>query len=216
MRLVLLGVPGSGKGTQAEKICACAKVAHISTGDLLRDAVTQGTELCLKAKQYMDAGDLVPDELVVNLVNENLGASKVDAFLLDGFPRTENQAKLLDEFLQKKDAPLNSVVFLEVGEELVIKRLTARRSCGDCGKIYHLIFSPPKQEGVCDACGKTNMIHRSDDREEAIVKRLEAFQEQTAPLVAYYKAQEKLVSIPAEGSVDEVFVQVAKTLGLEA
>ncbi len=204
MRLVLVGPPGAGKGTQAEYIASHLSVPKISTGDILRANVAEGTELGREAKSFMDAGNLVPDQVVINMVRERLAETDAeDGFLLDGFPRTVPQAQELDKVLADLGTGLDLVLELVVEEEEVIRRLSGRRTCRGCGKIWHVEFDPPAREGVCDRCGG-ELFQRDDDKSETITKRLQVYSRDTQPLVAYYGAQSKLVGLDAVGPVEDV------------
>ena len=204
MRLVLVGPPGAGKGTQAEFIAAHLSVPKISTGDIFRANVSQATQLGLEAKRYMDAGGLVPDEVTINMVRGRLAEpDALDGFLLDGFPRTVPQAVALDKMLTDSGSTLDLVLELVVDNDEVIRRLSGRRTCRGCGKIWHVEFDAPKHEGVCDRCGK-ELYQRDDDKPETIAERLKVYARDTAPLIDYYGAQSKLVGIDAEGPVEDV------------
>jgi len=204
VRLVLVGPPGAGKGTQAEFIAAQLAVPKISTGDIFRANVGQGTPLGLEAKRYMDAGQLVPDEVTINMVRGRLAeADAADGFLLDGFPRTLPQAAELDKILADMGTQLDLVLELVVDEDEVIRRITGRRQCRGCGKIWHVEFDATKQEGVCDRCGG-QLYQRDDDKAEVIEERLRVYNRDTAPLVDFYGAQNKLVGIDATGPVEDV------------
>jgi adenylate kinase len=204
MRLVLVGPPGAGKGTQAQFISAHLGVPKISTGDIFRANVSQGTELGQQARKYMDAGDLVPDEITIGMVLSRLeedDASK--GFLLDGFPRNVPQAKTFDGMLLDADTPLDVVLELVVDDDEVVRRLSGRRTCRNCGHIWHLDFDPPSNDGVCDICGG-ELFQRDDDKPETVRHRLEVYYEQTAPLIGYYAEAGVLVGIDAMGPVDDV------------
>lgn len=205
MRLVLVGPPGAGKGTQAQFIAAARSIPKISTGDIFRANVTQGTELGLLAKKYMDAGDLVPDEVTIRMVRERLAQDDaVKGFLLDGFPRNVPQAEILEEMLdQDMNAKLDLVLELVVDDDEVVRRLSGRRTCRKCGHVWHVDFDPPEVEGVCDHCGG-ELFQRDDDRPETVRHRLEVYAAQTAPLVAFYAARGVLIGIDATGPVDDV------------
>ncbi|SHN36259.1 adenylate kinase [Cryptosporangium aurantiacum] len=204
MRLVLVGPPGAGKGTQAEFIAAHLCAPKISTGDLFRYNVGQGTPLGVEAKKYMDAGQLVPDEITINMVRQRLAEpDAVDGFLLDGFPRNVPQAEVLDDMLKELGVKIDVVLELVVEDDEVIRRLSGRRTCRGCGKIWHVEFDPTTVEGVCDRCDG-QLFQRDDDKPETIAKRLEVYHEQTEPLVDFYSAQGKLVGIDATGPVEDV------------
>lgn len=204
MRIILLGAPGSGKGTQAESIKAKYPIAHISTGDILRSNVKRGTELGRKAKGYIDAGKLVPDKLIVAMVRSRLLASDCkEGFILDGFPRTTPQAEALDKLLEQLGVKLDAAIELDVDDEVVVKRLTTRRICKECGEIYNTLSKPVAKEGVCDKCGG-EVIQREDDKESVIRNRLSVFHNQTAPLIEYYKKQGILVKLNANRGKDIV------------
>lgn len=204
MRLVLVGPPGAGKGTQAEFIAAHLCAPKISTGDLFRFNVGQGTALGVEAKKYMDAGQLVPDEITINMVRQRLGEpDAADGFLLDGFPRNVPQAEVLDEMLKELGVKIDVVLELVVEDDEVIRRLSGRRTCRGCGKIWHVEFDPTTVDGVCDRCDG-QLFQRDDDKAETIAKRLEVYHDQTEPLVDFYSAQGKLVGIDATGPVEDV------------
>lgn len=204
MKLILLGPPGAGKGTQAKMLTERFAIPQISTGDILRAAVKEGTPMGVKAKGCMDAGDLVPDEVVVGIVNERLQKSDCDnGFILDGFPRTVPQADALAASLDGLNKRLDAVVSLDVDIEALVERLTGRRTCKDCGRGYHITFDPAKVEGVCDACGG-ELIQRDDDQETTIRKRLDVYQEQTEPLVAYYRTAGLLKEVDGMQDIDIV------------
>ena len=212
MRLVLVGPPGAGKGTQAEFIAAQLSVPKISTGDILRANVAGKTELGLEAKRYMDVGGLVPDELVINMVKARLAEpDAVDGFLLDGFPRTVPQAQTLDKMLADMGTQLDLVLELVVENDEVIRRLSGRRTCRGCGKTWHLEFDPTTVEGVCDRCGG-ELYQRDDDKAETIAKRLETYAHDTAPLIGFYSAQGKLTGIDATGPVEDVTTRALDVL----
>jgi adenylate kinase len=212
MRLVLVGPPGAGKGTQAEFIAAHLAVPKISTGDIFRANVAQGTPLGVQAKNYMDAGQLVPDEVTINMVRDRLAEpDAADGFLLDGFPRTVPQAVALDKLLADLGSGLDLVLELVVDDDEVIRRLSGRRTCRGCGKIWHVEFDCPSREGVCDRCGG-DLFQRDDDKAETIAERLRVYARDTAPLVDYYGAQGKLVGIDATGPVEDVTVRAIDAL----
>jgi len=206
-RCVFLGAPGAGKGTQAKRVAAQAEIAHISTGDMLREEVKSGSELGAEAKTYMDGGQLVPDQLIIDMVKARIQKpDAASAWILDGFPRTLPQAEALDQNLSGDNA-LTHVVSFAVPEDVLMGRLTGRRTCSQCGAIWHVEHKPTKSEGVCDACGG-ELTQRSDDREEAIGKRLEVYRTQTAPLLAYYGDRGVLREIDANRSPDVVFQEL--------
>ncbi|WP_350343830.1 adenylate kinase [Proteinivorax tanatarense] len=213
MRLILLGPPGAGKGTQATQIAQEYDIPHISTGDMFRQAVKEQTEMGVKAQSYMDAGKLVPDEIVIGIVAERLNKSDcVQGFLLDGFPRTKAQAKALDEILAQLNSPLNRAINIEVPHEDLIARLTGRRVCKDCGSTYHVVFNNTDQEGRCDSCGG-ELFQRDDDKEHTAKERLAVYNKQTLPLINYYKEKGKLDNIDGTGSIEKVFKQIKNALG---
>lgn len=213
LRAVLLGPPGAGKGTQAVRLVEKYEIPHISTGDIFRKNIKEGTELGKKAQEYMNAGALVPDELVVDLVKDRLQQDDCkNGFLLDGFPRTIFQAEKLDEFLSESNLKMDIVINLKVEKEALIKRLTGRRVCKDCGASYHIVNIPPKKEGVCDICGG-ELIQRKDDNIETVENRINVYEEQTAPLIGYYKEAGSLVDFNGEASLDEVFDAIVQAIG---
>jgi len=212
MRLVLLGAPGSGKGTQARRLMEAFESPQISTGDLLRAAVAAGTPLGKKAKTAMDAGQLVADDIVVGMIRERLAQKDTKfGFILDGFPRSMAQAVALDKMLGELGQPLHKAILLDVNFENLIKRLTGRRTCKVCGHLYNVYFSPPKKSGICDMDGG-ELVQRADDNEATITQRLKVYEGQTAPLVEYYRKQGKFVSVDGEGSMDEIFRRIEKVL----
>ncbi|MCX5722352.1 MAG: adenylate kinase [Nitrospirae bacterium] len=212
MRVVFLGAPGVGKGTQAERIAAQYRVAKISTGDLLREAVRTRTPLGLEAKSYMDQGKLVPDAVVIGLVREKLADPSCAAgFVLDGFPRTVPQAEELGKALASKAMALDRVVNFQVSREDVVRRLSGRRSCPKCQATFHVDFAKPKADGICDRCGES-LVQRSDDQRTAIETRLKVYDEQTAPLVRYYDERQLLSSLDASGAVDVVLQHLSQVL----
>jgi len=213
VRLVLLGAPGAGKGTVAKMLTELDGSVQISTGDILRAAVRDGTELGKKAKAYMDAGDLVPDELIMDIMKERLQQpDAAKGFLLDGFPRTIPQAEQLKTLLEELGIQLDAAVNLDVPREVILERLTTRRTCVDCGEIYNVKSKPPKVEGVCDKCGG-KVVQRDDETEEAIAKRLDVYNEKTAPLVDFYEKEGLLLNVSATSS-DEVVKAIRERLGI--
>ena len=204
MRIVLVGPPGAGKGTQAQFIASHLAIPKISTGDIFRYNVSQGTPLGRQAKEYMDRGDLVPDEVTIAMVRDRLGEEDAqDGFLLDGFPRNVPQAETLKKQLMDWDQRLTVVLELVVDEDEVVRRLSGRRTCRRCERVWHIMFDPPTREGICDACGG-ELFQRDDDREETVRHRLEVYKKQTAPLVSYYADEGILIGIDATGPVEEV------------
>jgi len=214
VRLVLLGAPGAGKGTQAKKLIEKYDIPQISTGDLLRAAVSDGTELGKEAKSYMDKGELVPDSVVLGMVEERLRQDDCrEGYILDGFPRNTAQAEALDEMLAGLDMSLDAALSVDVPKEDLMKRLTGRRTCRGCNQMYNIYYSAPAEEGICDKCGG-ELFQRDDDREETINKRLQVYEEQTAPLIDYYRDKGILKSVSGTGDIDEIFENVVQTLGV--
>ncbi len=210
-RCVFLGAPGAGKGTQAKKVAEAAGIAHISTGDMLRAQVASGTALGQRAKAFMDGGKLVPDEVIIGMVQERIAQPDAQrAWILDGFPRTLPQAEALDRSLPS-NASLSHVVYFAVPEQVLSGRLTGRRTCGKCGAIWHVDNHPTKVAGVCDACGGA-LVQRSDDRAEAIAQRLEQYRTLTAPLLAYYRERRILREIDADRSPDVVYEELLQLM----
>lgn len=201
---MLMGLPGAGKGTQADRITEAFHIPHISTGDMFRSAVKEGTPLGLEAKSYMDEGQLVPDRVTIGIVKERLGKDDcAEGFMLDGFPRTVPQAEALDDSLLEMGKTLDHVIYIEVEEEELLRRLTGRRICRDCGATYHVAFAPPQNEGVCDRCG--GLLHqRDDDKEETVAKRLQVNLEQTQALLDYYKDKGNVCKIDGQQSIEAV------------
>lgn len=212
MNLILLGPPGAGKGTQAKMLTDRFSIPQISTGDILRAAVKEGTPMGLKAKGFMDAGGLVPDEVVVGIVSERLQKGDcARGFILDGFPRTTGQADALGDTLVVLNKELRAVISLEVDADALVERLTGRRTCRDCGRGYHVKFDPPREPGRCNVCGG-ELIQRADDQEETIRRRLEVYQEQTSPLVEYYRGQGVLTVIDGMQDMPAVQARILSTL----
>ncbi len=214
MNLILLGPPGAGKGTQAVRIVEKYHVPHISTGDIFRANIKQGTELGKKAQEYMNRGELVPDELVVEIATDRLKADDCkDGFLLDGFPRTVFQAEKLDEFLESEGKKLDHVLDIEVNKDELMVRLTGRRVCKTCGASFHVVNIPPKVEGICDNCG-ADLIQRDDDNEETATNRIEVYNKETKPLVDYYEKADNIDHIDGvTGGAEGVFASIVKVLG---
>ena len=213
LRTILLGHPGAGKGTQAVKIVEKYGIPHISTGDIFRENIKKGTELGKKAQEYMNKGELVPDDLVIAIATVRLLEDDCkNGFLLDGFPRTVYQAEKLDEFLEAHNSKIDKVVDISVGKEELMIRLTGRRVCKKCGASYHIVNIPPKKEGVCDICGGP-LIQRDDDNAETAANRIEVYEEQTRPLVDYYKKAGNLVLIDGTTGLENVFADIVRALG---
>lgn len=214
MRIVLLGGPGSGKGTQAKKLIDKLGIPQISTGDIFRAALKEGTPMGLKAKTFMDKGELVPDDVVIGVVEERLTKPDLDkGYMLDGFPRTLAQAEALDKILAAQGKEINHAILVDVPDQELVARLSGRRTCrnSDCGKMYHVMFNPPKQNGVCDACG-SELYQRDDDSEATIKERLAVYNKQTAPLIDYYDKKQLLRRVAGVGPIDEIFASIQKVL----
>lgn len=212
LNLVLLGPPGSGKGTQGERLNADLRLPYYATGDILRGAVRDETELGKSAKAYMDAGDLVPDEVTIGIVRDRLAQDDVaNGFLLDGFPRTVPQAEALNGMLADLGRPLDVVLEMQVDDAEIVRRLSGRRTCRTCGHIWHIEFDPPAKEGICDIDGG-ELFQRDDDQPATIQRRLDVFTEQTAPLIGFYSELGLLTTIPALGKVDEITQRAIKAL----
>lgn len=208
MKLILLGAPGAGKGTQAKKVAAAFNVPHISTGDIFRANIAAGTELGKKAKSYMDAGALVPDELTVGLLMDRISQDDcAGGYVLDGFPRSIPQAEKLTEALTASGQELDAAVNIDVPDEVIIGRMGGRRVCPKCGASFHVVAVPPKKEGICDACG-AELIIRADDKEETVKARLNTYHEQTQPLIDYYKKAGKLIDIDGTQDPEKVFEDI--------
>ncbi|HSH36359.1 adenylate kinase [Schnuerera sp.] len=212
MRLILLGPPGAGKGTQASAIVKKYDIPHISTGDIFRTNIKMGTELGRKAKGYMDKGLLVPDELVISIVKDRLTEEDCkNGFLLDGFPRTLSQGEALDKELIEMELKLDKVINIEVGKEVLIERAIGRRVCKDCGSTYHIKFSPPKREKICDNCGG-ELFQRDDDKVETIKKRIEVYLKQTEPLIDYYTEKGLILNVDGNKPIDLLFEDIVDSL----
>jgi adenylate kinase len=204
LRLILLGPPGAGKGTQAARIAEDYDIPHIATGDIFRANVKQGTELGRKAKEYMDAGELVPDEVVIGMVRDRLDEDDArEGFLLDGFPRTVPQAEALQELLLELGRPIDVVIRYAIDDEEVVRRISGRRTCEDCGATYHVEVDPPEQAGVCDRCG-SEVVQREDDREEVVRNRLDVYHRETQPLEFFFWERKLLRDVAAVGDPSEV------------
>lgn len=213
MRLILIGPPGSGKGTQGARLAERYGIPQISTGDMLRAAVASESELGLKAKSYMDTGDLVPDDLVIEIVKERLRQPDASmGFLLDGFPRTTIQAEMLDQLLAESGTELDRVILIDLPSEEVLDRIGGRRVCKACGAVYHARTNPPPAHRECPAGGSCVFVQRDDDREEVVLERIRIYQEQTAPLIDYYKMQKALTCVDGRGSVQQVFDRIIQAL----
>ncbi|BCJ87318.1 adenylate kinase [Effusibacillus dendaii] len=212
MQVIFMGLPGAGKGTQAEKIVESFGIPHISTGDIFRAAMAEGTPLGLKAKEYVDKGQLVPDEVTIGIVRERLARPDTEkGFLLDGFPRTVPQAEALDRALNEMGRKIDVVIHLDVDREKLLARLTGRRICRSCGATYHVIFNPPKEEGKCDKCGG-ELYQRADDSIETVATRLDVNIKQQEPLLQFYKKQGLLQAVNGEAEIGEVFSQISDIL----
>lgn len=212
MNIVLLGPPGAGKGTQAERISAACGLPQVSTGDIFRKNLAEGTPLGLEAKKYMDSGELVPDEVVEGIVADRLSEPDVSGgFILDGFPRSMHQARALDEYLEADGRAIDLVLNIAVEGELLVKRLTGRRTCRDCAGIFHVQGDPEAASGVCGSCGG-ELYQRADDNEETVRNRLEVYARQTEPVIGYYAPGGSLVSVDGSGSVDEVFSRITSAV----
>ena len=212
MNLILLGPPGAGKGTQAKMMIDAYQIPQISTGDILRAALKERTPLGLKAKEYMDKGLLVPDEVVIDIIRERLKESDCrNGYILDGFPRTVAQAQALDKVLADMHSAIDHVISIEVDKGELIKRLTGRRTCRQCGRGYHVIFDPPLNKDLCDKC-QGELYQRDDDNEDTVRNRLDVYDSQTFPLIQYYKEKNMLRSIDGQGSIQQIFDRIAKVL----
>ncbi|WP_053955664.1 adenylate kinase [Inediibacterium massiliense] len=213
MRLILLGPPGAGKGTQASSIVEKFAIPHISTGDIFRKNIKEGTDLGKKAKEYMDQGLLVPDELVVAIVEDRLQEQDCkNGFLLDGFPRTVKQAEALDQVLAKMNVAIDKTINVDVDKEMLVERAVGRRICKSCGATFHVKFNPPQKEGVCDKCGET-LQQRADDTKETVSRRIEVYLNETQPLIDYYNKKQILVTIDGQQEISKVFKDILTALG---
>jgi adenylate kinase len=211
-RVIFLGAPGAGKGTQARRLAAEAGVPQVATGDMLREAVAEGTRLGLEAKRYMDSGALVPDEVVIGLVDERLAKPDAAAgYVLDGFPRTVAQAEALDGLLERRRQRLDRVIFFDVSRPELIRRLTGRRICRQCGAAFHLVSAPPTSAGRCDQCGG-ELYQREDDAEATVTRRLDVYETQTAPLLDYYLRRGLLVRVAGEGAMEDVADRIRRAV----
>ena len=213
MKLIMLGAPGAGKGTQAARVAVELQIPHISTGDIFRANIKNGTELGKKAKAFMDAGKLVPDELTCDLVADRIAKDDcANGFILDGFPRTIPQAEALDKVLVSRGEKVDYAVNIDVPDEAIISRMSVRRACVTCGATYHIQFNPPKKEGICDNCGG-ELILREDDKPETVKTRLNVYHEQTQPLIDFYQAKGVLVTVDGTQALDDVFKAVLAKIG---
>jgi len=216
MNIILLGPPGCGKGTQAKMLTEKYQIPQISTGDILREALKKETPLGLKAKTYMDSGKLVPDEVVIGIIQDRLKQSDgQDGFILDGFPRTVIQAEALDNTLMEMEKKIEHAVSITVEGEELLRRLTGRRTCRACGRMFHVLFNPPQKEGVCDACSG-ELYQRDDDKEKTIRNRLNVYNQQTAPLIDYYQKKTLLRTIEGIGKIEDIFKKIEEVLGGKA
>ncbi len=213
MKIIMLGAPGAGKGTQAKKIADKYQIPHISTGDIFRANIKEGTELGKKAKSYMDQGQLVPDELTLELIMDRFqNPDCKDGYVLDGFPRTIPQAEALTEALAKKGETIDYAINVEVPDENIINRMGGRRACLGCGSTYHIVYAPTKTEGICDRCGE-KLVLRDDDKPETVKNRLNVYHNQTQPLIDYYTKQGKLAEVDGTMGMEDVFGAIVKILG---
>lgn len=212
LKIVLLGPPGAGKGTQAKLISEKYSIPHISTGDIFRKNISEKTKLGVEAKRYMDNGQLVPDQVTIDIVKDRLSKDDCkEGFLLDGFPRTVKQAEALDEFLNENHNKIDAALLIDVEEKFILERMTGRRVCPSCGASYHIRFNPPKVEGKCDACG-SDLIQRKDDTEATVKERLDVYNQQTQPLVDYYKNQNTLLKVEGTKEINQVFDEICDAL----
>lgn len=212
MRIILLGPPGAGKGTQAKSISNKYNIPHISTGDIFRKNIREKTPLGVEAKKHIDNGQLVPDELTIAIVNDRLNEDDCSqGYLLDGYPRTVNQAESLDEFLQDKNQKLDTALLIKVPRKFILERMTGRRVCPSCGASYHIKFNLPKVDGICDICG-SNVVQRADDTADTVNKRLDIYEAQTQPLIDYYKEENLLSEVDGTQAINDVFKSICEVL----
>ena len=213
MKIIMLGAPGAGKGTQAKKIAAKYQIPHVSTGDIFRANIKNGTELGMKAKSYMDAGGLVPDEITIRMLLDRIHeADCANGYVLDGFPRTIPQAESLTRALESMGESIDYAINVDVPDENIVSRMSGRRACLNCGATYHIVFNAPKTEGVCDVCGD-KLVLRDDDKPETVQKRLDVYHDQTQPLIDYYKKAGVLVEVDGTQDMDAVFQAIVEILG---
>ncbi|WML36253.1 adenylate kinase [Clostridium sp. OS1-26] len=216
MKIILLGPPGAGKGTQAKLITEKYSIPHISTGDIFRKNISEKTPLGIEAKRYMDNGQLVPDEVTIGIVNDRLSMNDCEnGFLLDGFPRTVKQAEALDSFLNSNDQKIDTALLIDVPKEFILERMTGRRVCSACGASYHIKFNTPKVENKCDVCGGP-LVQRKDDTEETVKERLDVYDRQTQPLIQYYKEKNILAKVDGTEEIGMVFEKICDVLGAVA
>jgi adenylate kinase len=212
MKLIMLGAPGAGKGTQAKKIAEKYSIPHISTGDIFRANIKGGTELGMKAKSYMDQGQLVPDEVTINMLLDRISAADCEkGYVLDGFPRTIPQAESLTKALDARGEKIDYAIDVDVPDQAIVTRMSGRRACVNCGATYHIVYNAPKKEGVCDACGD-NLVLRDDDKPETVQKRLTVYHDQTQPLIDYYKNAGVLKSVDGTQDLNDVFADITAVL----
>lgn len=212
MNVILLGPPGAGKGTQAQRLGDAFNLAPLSTGDMLRDEVKSGSDLGKTAKEIMDAGQLVPDDLIISMISDRIDHQSGDGVILDGFPRTTAQAEALDDMLDAKNLQMDFVIQIDVDEDAIIERLSGRFSCTECGAGYHDVFAKPSEDGVCDKCGSTEFSRRSDDNPETIRSRLQAYREQTAPILPFYSEKGVLKTVDGMGAMEVVFNDIKEVV----
>ena len=213
MKIIMLGAPGAGKGTQAKRIAQRYGIPHVSTGDIFRANIKNGTELGMKAKAYMDAGNLVPDEITIGMLLDRIHEADCEkGYVLDGFPRTIPQAESLTAALKERGEKMDYAIDVDVPDENIINRMSGRRACLACGTTYHIAYNPPKKEGVCDQCGEP-LVLRKDDKPETVKNRLEVYHQQTQPLIDYYKKEGILAQVDGTQNMDQVFEDIVKILG---
>lgn len=212
MKIIMLGAPGAGKGTQAKMIAEKYHIPHVSTGDIFRANIKDGTELGMEAKKYMDKGQLVPDELTVKILLDRVAREDCrDGYVLDGFPRTIPQAQVLEEALAERDEKVDYAINVDVPDENIVRRMAGRRACLKCGATYHVEHIPPRQEGICDACG-SELVLRDDDKPETVLKRLQVYHNQTQPLIDFYTSRDVLRTVDGTADMKDVFAEIVKVL----